>query len=59
MAKAVKICAIVVAIIAAIVGIYICVTKFINKKQAKTEDEDNYVSCSCGETDDFKTETVA
>ena len=59
MAKGLKIAAIVVAVIAAIVAIYICVTKFINKKQSKGQEEDNYVSCSCGETDDFKSETVA
>ncbi len=51
-----KIVAIVIAIAAAIAGIYVVVTKFINKKQNAT-DEENYVSCSCEE--EFSTETIA
>ena len=56
MKKALKIIAIVVAIAAAIAGIYVVVTKFINKKQ-NTTDEENYVSCSCEE--EFASETIA
>ncbi len=56
MQKALKIVAIVIAIAAAIAGIYVVVTKFINKKQ-NTTDEENYVSCSCEE--EFASETIA
>ena len=55
MTKALKIIAIVAAIAAAIVGIYLAVTKILNKKQNGTEEE-NYVSCSCEE--EFKSEKV-
>lgn len=51
-----KVVAAVIAIAAAIAGIYVVVTKFINKKQNKT-DEENYVSCSCEE--EFSSETIA
>ena len=56
MSKALKIIAIVIAIAAAIAGIYVVVTKYINKKQ-NTTDEENYVSCSCEE--EFSSETIA
>ena len=55
MKKILKIVAIVVAIAAAIAGIYVVVTKFINKKQ-NASDEENYVSCSCEE--DFTSEKI-
>ena len=56
MKKICKIVAIIIAIAAAIAGIYVVVTKFINKKQSAS-DEENYVSCSCEE--EFQAETVA
>ncbi|MBQ3537032.1 MAG: hypothetical protein IJA39_00490 [Clostridia bacterium] len=56
MKKALKIIAIVIAVAAAIAGIYVLVTKLINKKQ-NTPDEENYVSCSCEE--EFTSETIA
>ena len=55
MKKILKIVAIVIAIAAAIAGIYVVVTKFINKKQ-NASDEENYVSCSCEE--DFTSEKI-
>lgn len=55
MAKALKIIGIIAAIAAVIVGVYVAVTKLLNKKQNKTEEE-NYVSCSCEE--EFATEKV-
>lgn len=56
MKKVLKVIAIIAAIAAAIAGIYVVVTKLINKKQNKT-DEENYVSCSCDE--EFSSETIA
>ena len=56
MKNVLKIVAIVIAIAAAIAGIYVVVTKYINKKQ-NTTDEENYVSCSCEE--EFSSETIA
>lgn len=57
--KIAKIVAIVVAAVAAIAGIYVAVTKFIEKKKLKNaDDRENYVSCSCCDAD-FITETVA
>lgn len=50
-----KIVALIIAIAAAIAGIYVVVTKFINKKQNKP-DEENYVSCSCEE--EFTSEKI-
>ena len=50
-----KIIAIIIAVAAAIAGIYVVVTKFINKKQ-NASDEENYVSCSCEE--DFTSEKI-
>ena len=55
MKKICKIIAIIIAIAAAIAGIYVVVTKFINKKQ-NASDEENYVSCSCEE--DFTSEKI-
>ncbi len=55
MKKICKIVAIIIAIAAAIAGIYVVVTKFINKKQSAS-DEENYVSCSCEE--DFTSEKI-
>ena len=57
--KIAKIVAIVTAIAAAIAGIYVAVTKLIEKKNAKDADNrENYVSCSCFDSD-FISETVA
>ena len=55
MSNVLKIVAIAIAVIAAIAGIYVVVTKFINKKQ-NVSDEENYVSCSCEE--DFTSEKI-
>lgn len=55
MKKALKIVSIVIAVAAAIAGIYVVVTKFLNKKQ-NAHDEENYVSCSCEE--EFSSEKV-
>lgn len=55
MTKVLKVIAIIAAIAAAIVGIYVAVTKILNKKQNGTVEE-NYVSCSC--EDEFKSETI-
>ncbi|MBQ6066974.1 MAG: hypothetical protein IJK89_09130 [Clostridia bacterium] len=55
MSKILKIVAIVIAVAAAIAGIYVVVTKFLNKKQSAS-DEENYVSCSCEE--DFTSEKI-
>ena len=57
MKKVLKIIAIVAAIVGACAAIYVAVTKFMNKKQAIGNDEENYVSCSCCD-DDFATETT-
>lgn len=59
--KIVKIVAVVLAIAAAVAGIYVAVTKIIEKKKAKNADDRvNYVSCSSLEGDyDFISETVA
>lgn len=57
--KILKIVAIVVAVAAAIAGIYIAVTKIIEKKKIKNaDDRENFVSCSCEDVD-FISETVA
>lgn len=57
--KILKVVAIIVAITAAIAGIYVAVTKIIEKKKIKNaDDRENFVSCSCEEVD-FISETVA
>lgn len=57
--KILKIVAIVVAVAAAIAGIYVAVTKIIEKKKIKNaDDRENFVSCSCEDVD-FISETVA
>ena len=57
--KRVKIIAIIIAIAAAIAGIYVAVTKLIEKKKIKNaDDRENFVSCSCEDVD-FISETVA
>ena len=56
--KIAKIVAIILAVAAAIAGIYFAVTKLIEKKNAKEEDSrENYVSCSCFDAD-FISETA-
>ena len=58
MSKVFKIIAICVAIAAAIAGICLIVKKIADKKKATTsDDEENYVSCSCEE--EFAAETQA
>lgn len=57
--KIAKIVAIITAVVAAVAGIYVAVTKLIEKKNAKDADNrENYVSCSCLDSD-FVSETVA
>ncbi len=57
--KIVKIVAIIVAVAAAVAGIYVAVTKIIEKKKIKNaDDRENFVSCSCEDVD-FISETVA
>lgn len=57
--KILKVVAIIVAIAAAIAGIYVAVTKIIEKKKIKNaDDRENFVSCSCEDVD-FISETVA
>ncbi len=57
--KIAKIVAIIIAVAAAIAGIYIAVTKIIEKKKIKNaDDRENFVSCSCEDVD-FISETVA
>ncbi len=57
--KIAKIVAIIIAVAAAIAGIYVAVTKLIEKKKPKNaDDRENYVSCSCLDAD-FISETNA
>ena len=50
--KILKVVAIITAIVAAVVGIYLAVSKIIEKKKLKNaDDRENYVSCSCFEND--------
>ena len=56
--KVMKIIGIITAVVAAIVGIYVVVTKAIERKNKKDEDpRENYVSCSCFDAD-FVTESA-
>lgn len=58
--KILKIVGIITAVVAAIAGVYIAVTKAIEKKNKKDEDpRENYVSCSCFDADFIAEETVA
>lgn len=58
--KILKVFAIIAAIAAAIAGIYVAVTKLIEKKNAKDADNrENYVSCSCFDADFVSESTVA
>lgn len=58
--KVLKVLAIIAAISAAIAGIYVAVTKLIEKKNAKDADNrENYVSCSCFDADFVSESTVA
>lgn len=47
--KVIKVICIVLAIVAAAAGIYFAVKKFVDKKKAAADTEENYVSCSCCE----------
>lgn len=47
--KILKITAIVIAVAGAVAGICFAVKKFLEKKNAKADLEENYVSCSCME----------
>ncbi len=64
-AKILKIVAIVVAVAAAVAGIYLLVTKILNKKKGELAEEEPIVDPSEiaadaeAEADEFKTETVA
>ena len=56
--KILKIFTIIAAVSAAIAGIYVAITKLIEKKNAKNADSrENYVSCSCFDAD-FISETA-
>lgn len=58
--KVLKVLAIIAAVSAAIAGIYVAVTKLIEKKNAKDADNrENYVSCSCFDADFVSESTVA
>ncbi len=57
--KIIKIVSIIVAVAAAIAGVYVAVTKLIECKKLKNaDDRENYVSCSCCDSE-FVSETVA
>lgn len=57
--KILKVVAIITAIVAAVAGIYVVVSKLIEKKKIKNaDDRENFVSCSCFEPD-FISETQA
>ena len=47
--KILKITAIVLAVAAAVAGVCFAVKKLLEKKNAKADLEENYVSCSCME----------
>lgn len=47
--KVIKVIAIILAVVAAAVGIYFAVKKVLDKKKAEADCEENYVSCSCVE----------
>lgn len=50
--KLFKIFAIVAAVAGAVAGVYVAVTKLMEKKNCKDADKrENYVSCSCFEPD--------
>lgn len=48
--KILKVVGIIAAIAAVIAGVYYAITKIKAKKEAEANDEENYVSCSCCET---------
>ncbi len=47
--KVIKVVAIIIAVAAAVAGIYYAVKKFLDKKKETADAEENYVSCSCCE----------
>lgn len=49
--KVLKVVGIIVAIAAAVAGVYLAITKIKEKKAAQANDEECYVSCSCCEND--------
>ncbi len=49
MKKALKVIGIIVAIAGAAAAIYFAVKKYLDKKNAVADSEENYVSCSCCE----------
>lgn len=44
--KVLKVFMVVAAVVSAIVGVYLLITKYLEKKNM-VDDEENYVSCSC------------
>ncbi len=57
--KILKVVAVIAAIVTAIVGVYLAVSKLIEKKKIKNaDDRENYVTCSCFEPE-FLSETEA
>ena len=58
MKKFLKVLAVVAAIAAVLTAIYVAVTKFMEKKQKIGNTEENYVSCSCFDSDFATQESV-
>ena len=56
--KILKVVGIILAVAGVIAGVYFAVKKYLEKKNAKADCEENYVSCSCMEAD-FISETQA
>ena len=49
MKKALKVIGIILAVAGVIAGVYFAVKKYLEKKNAVADNEENYVSCSCCE----------
>lgn len=49
--KILKIVGIILAVAGVIAGVYFAVKKYLEKKNAKADCEENYVSCSCCEAE--------
>ncbi len=56
--KICKIVGIIAAVAGVIAGIYFAVTKFLDRKNC-IDSEENYVSCTCADIDDFAAEVAA
>ncbi len=51
MKKALKVIGIILAVAGVIAGVYFAVKKYLEKKNAVADNEENYVSCSCCEAE--------